>query len=67
LVLSQHVEAEHAVDLVRLGGFGYLLKDRVLEVADFLDAAERVASSGSALDPKVVESLISPGGGYGYA
>jgi DNA-binding NarL/FixJ family response regulator len=63
LVLSQHIETEHAVNLVRLGGFGYLLKDRVLEVSDFLEAAERVASGGSALDPKVVESLLSPGGG----
>jgi DNA-binding NarL/FixJ family response regulator len=60
LVLSQHVETEHAIDLVRLGGFGYLLKDRVLEVSDFLDAAERVAGGGSALDPKVVSSLVSP-------
>ena len=40
------------------GGFGYLLKDRVLDVADFLDAAVRVADGGSALDPKVVASLI---------
>ena len=59
-MLSQHVAAEHAISLVRLGGFGYLLKDRVLEVADFLDAAERVARGGSALDPKVVSSLIPP-------
>ena len=51
LVLSQHIETEHAVDLVRRGGFGYLLKDRVLEVRDFLAAAERVAQGGSALDP----------------
>ena len=63
LVLSQHVETQHAVDLVRRGGFGYLLKDRVLEVTQFLDAAERVASGGSALDPKVVASLVSPAGG----
>ena len=62
LVLSQPIEAQHAVCLVRLGGFGYLLKDRVLEVGDFLDAAERVARGGSALDPKVVESLLSPAG-----
>lgn len=62
LVLSQHIETEHAVTLVRLGGFGYLLKDRVLEVTQFLDAAERVANGGSALDPKVVESLVSPPG-----
>jgi DNA-binding NarL/FixJ family response regulator len=60
LVLSQHIETDHAVALVRLGGFGYLLKDRVLDVADFLDAAERVASGGSALDPKVVATLVSP-------
>ena len=53
LVLSQHVETAHAVDLVSLGGFGYLLKDRVLDVGDFLAAAERVASGGSALDPRV--------------
>jgi DNA-binding NarL/FixJ family response regulator len=63
LVLSQHIETEHAVALVRLGGFGYLLKDRVLEVTDFLDAAERVASGGSALDPKVVASLVPAAGG----
>jgi len=58
LVLSQHVETTHAVGLITLGGFGYLLKDRVLEVGDFLAAAERVARGGSALDPHVVASLI---------
>jgi DNA-binding NarL/FixJ family response regulator len=58
LVLSQHVESAGAVRLVSRGGFGYLLKDRVLDVADFLDAAERVAKGGSALDPKVVASLV---------
>jgi DNA-binding NarL/FixJ family response regulator len=57
-VLSQHVETVHAVDLVKLGGFGYLLKDRVLEVGDFLSAAERVAKGGSALDPHVVATLF---------
>ena len=60
LVLSQHVETTHVVTLATLGGFGYLLKDRVLDVADFLAAAERVAGGGSALDPKVVASLIAP-------
>jgi DNA-binding NarL/FixJ family response regulator len=65
LVLSQHVETQHAVELVRLGGFGYLLKDRVLDVAEFLDAAERVAAGGSALDPKVVASLVAPAAGEG--
>lgn len=46
------------MDLVSSGGFGYLLKDRVLDVADFLDALERVAAGGSALDPEVVARLI---------
>jgi DNA-binding NarL/FixJ family response regulator len=59
LVLSQHVETRHIVELVSAGGgFGYLLKDRVLEVDDFLDAARRVAGGGSALDPQVVATLI---------
>jgi DNA-binding NarL/FixJ family response regulator len=60
LVLSQHIETTHAVTLVALGGFGYLLKDRVLEVREFLASAERVATGGSALDPKVVSSLVAP-------
>jgi DNA-binding NarL/FixJ family response regulator len=59
LVLSQHVETTHAVALVGMGGFGYLLKDRVLDVAEFLGAAERVARGGSALDPKVVAGLVA--------
>jgi DNA-binding NarL/FixJ family response regulator len=58
LMLSQHVESAGAVGLVSEGGFGYLLKDRVLDVAEFLEAAERVAAGGSALDPKVVASLV---------
>ncbi len=62
LVLSQHIETTHAVELVTLGGFGYLLKDRVLEVGEFLAAADRVAQGGSALDPKVVASLVSTRG-----
>ena len=61
LVLSQHVESRHAVELVGTGaGFGYLLKDRVLDVDEFLDAAQRVADGGSALDPEVVKQLLSP-------
>ena len=47
-----------AIDLVSAGGFGYLLKDRVLDVDDFIAAAERVAAGGSALDPQVVASLV---------
>ena len=61
LVLSQHVESRYAVELVSSGGgFGYLLKDRVLDVGEFLDAAERVARGGSALDPEVVKQLLAP-------
>ncbi len=59
LVLSQHIETRHIVELVSAGGgFGYLLKDRVLDVDDFLDAVRRVAGGGSALDPQVVAALI---------
>ncbi len=61
LVLSQHIETTHAVELVSLGGFGYLLKDRVLAVEEFLEAAERVARGGSALDPQVVGRLLGHG------
>jgi DNA-binding NarL/FixJ family response regulator len=61
LVLSQHVESRFAVELVSAeGGFGYLLKDRVLDVGEFLDAAERVSRGGSALDPEVVKQLLTP-------
>ena len=61
LVLSQHIESRHAVDLVRSGGgFGYLLKDRVLDVDEFLEAAQRVTDGGSALDPEVVKQLLAP-------
>jgi DNA-binding NarL/FixJ family response regulator len=59
LMLSQHIETRHVVELVSAGGgFGYLLKDRVLDVDDFLDAVRRVAGGGSALDPQVVAALI---------
>jgi DNA-binding NarL/FixJ family response regulator len=60
LVLSQHIDTTHAMSLVTLGGFGYLLKDRVLAVQDFLAAAQRVADGGSALDPQVVGALMTP-------
>jgi DNA-binding NarL/FixJ family response regulator len=59
LVLSQHVETAHSVGLVAHAGFGYLLKDRVLDVDEFLAAAERVAAGGSALDPTVVSRLLA--------
>jgi DNA-binding NarL/FixJ family response regulator len=60
LLLSQHIETQHSVALVSSGGFGYLLKDRVLDVDDFLDALRRVAAGGSALDPEVVGRLLTP-------
>ena len=59
LLLSQHVERASVVDLAARPGFGYLLKDRVLEVDDFIGSAERVAAGGSALDPTVVAALIA--------
>jgi DNA-binding NarL/FixJ family response regulator len=58
VLLSQHVETRHCVELVTSGRFGYLLKDRVLDVDDFLDALKRVAGGGSALDPEVVARLM---------
>lgn len=58
VLLSQHVETRHSVNLVGGGGFGYLLKDRVLDVDDFIAALHRVAAGGSALDPEVVARLL---------
>ena len=58
VLLSQHVETRHSVDLVSRGRFGYMLKDRVFDVEDFFDALQRVAAGGSALDPEVVSHLI---------
>ena len=60
VLLSQHVETQHSVELVSSGRFGYLLKDRVFDVDDFIDALRRVAAGGSALDPEVVSRLLSP-------
>ena len=60
VLLSQHVETTHSLELVSTGSFGYLLKDRVLDVDEFLDALVRVGAGGSALDPEVVASLIAP-------
>lgn len=59
LLLSQHIETAHSVQLAGLGGFGYLLKDRVLDVSEFLGALARVAGGGSALDPQVVAALLN--------
>jgi DNA-binding NarL/FixJ family response regulator len=59
LLLSAHVETRHSLPLVSQGAFGYLLKDRVLDVDDFLATIERVAAGGSALDPEVVGRLVA--------
>jgi DNA-binding NarL/FixJ family response regulator len=60
LVFSQYVETRYAADLLAGGasGVGYLLKDRVADVSDFVDALVRVASGGTALDPEVVTQLM---------
>jgi DNA-binding NarL/FixJ family response regulator len=59
-VLSQYVEERYATDLLSVdtSGVGYLLKDRVAQVSDFLDALRRVAAGGTALDPEVVTQLM---------
>jgi DNA-binding NarL/FixJ family response regulator len=60
LVLSAHVEVEHALELLAGGSrVGYLLKSRVTAVDDFLDAVERVAAGGSVVDPTLVQELIN--------
>jgi DNA-binding NarL/FixJ family response regulator len=60
LVLSQYVEVSYADDLLadRAGAVGYLLKDRVAAIAEFLDALDRVAGGGTVLDPEVVAQLL---------
>jgi DNA-binding NarL/FixJ family response regulator len=60
LVLSQYVERQYASELLAdgAGGVGYLLKDRVADVREFIDALRRVASGGTALDPEVVAQLM---------
>src|SRR3954463_3907697 len=60
LVLSQYVEVSYADDLLadRRGAVGYLLKDRVSQVAEFLDAMQRVATGATVLDPEVVGQLL---------
>ena len=60
LVLSQYIETEHAMDLLAdgSGGIGYLLKDRVADLHQFLDAVRRVGNGGSAVDPEVIAQLV---------
>lgn len=61
LILSQYVEERYATDLLSAGsrGVGYLLKDRVADVSEFMSAARRVAAGGTAIDPEVVSQLLS--------
>jgi DNA-binding NarL/FixJ family response regulator len=67
LVLSQYVEPLYARELLAdgTGGIGYLLKDRVLDSAQFTDAVRRVAAGGTVMDPEVIARLLArdPGGG----
>jgi DNA-binding NarL/FixJ family response regulator len=60
LVFSQYIETRYAAELLadRSDGVGYLLKDRVAHVREFVDALERVAAGGTALDPEVVSQLV---------
>ena len=70
LVFSQYVETRYAADLLRSapaashrrGGVGYLLKDRVADVGEFIEALGRVAAGGTALDPEVVSQLLAASG-----
>ncbi|GAA3066590.1 response regulator transcription factor [Pseudonocardia yunnanensis] len=60
LVLSAHVEVEHAMELLASGqGIGYLLKSRVTEVNEFIETLERVARGGSVVDPALVQELVA--------
>ncbi|MDX6233429.1 MAG: hypothetical protein QOH68_2453 [Nocardioidaceae bacterium] len=60
VVLSAHVEVEHAMELLASGrGIGYLLKSRVIDVEEFLDTIERIARGGSVVDPELVQELVA--------
>jgi DNA-binding NarL/FixJ family response regulator len=60
LVLSAHVEVEHATELLASGhGIGYLLKSRVTDVTDFVETLERIAKGASVVDPALVSELVS--------
>ncbi|UGT58984.1 response regulator transcription factor [Nocardia asteroides] len=63
LVFSQWIETRYATELLAAGaaGVGYLLKDRVADVGEFVDALTRVAAGGTALDPEVVRQLMNAG------
>jgi DNA-binding NarL/FixJ family response regulator len=61
LIVSQYVEETYAAELLAdgKGGVGYLLKDRIADVREFVDAVERVAGGGTAMDPEVVAQLVT--------
>jgi DNA-binding NarL/FixJ family response regulator len=60
LVLSAHVDVEHAMELLASGRkIGYLLKSRVTDVADFVDGLQRIAKGGAVIDPSLVQELVS--------
>ncbi len=67
LILSQHVEASYAVQLVQsgTGGVGYLLKDRVLDAGQLAESVRRIADQESVIDPDLVKDLITGGGRTG--
>ncbi len=60
LVFSQHIETRYAAELLagRASGVGYRLKERVVDIDEFIDALERVAAGGTALDPEVVSQIL---------
>ncbi|MCA0293413.1 MAG: response regulator transcription factor [Actinobacteria bacterium] len=58
MLLSQHIELRHCLDLIGTPGFGYLLKDRVVRLDDFDESLRRVAGGGSALDPQIARALV---------
>lgn len=58
LLLSQHIELAHCLGLIGTASFGYLLKDRVLDLAEFDASIWRVAAGGSALDPAIIQALV---------
>jgi DNA-binding NarL/FixJ family response regulator len=60
LVLSAHAEMEHAMELLATGrGIGYLLKNRVVDMSDFVETLQRIAKGGSVVDPALVQELVS--------
>jgi DNA-binding NarL/FixJ family response regulator len=62
LVLSAHVEVEHAMELLATGrAIGYLLKSRVTDVAEFVDSLQRIANGASVIDPALIQELVSAG------